>query len=398
MSLARFGFVAALILLLSPLPALAQDITVNGQVRPRTEYRDPSGPAGSQTWTSMRTRLSALYRADGPVSAFVQLQDVRIFGEEASTLADYNADNLDLHQGWVEVGTDASRAALKVGRQEAVYGGQRLVGAVDWTQQGRSFDGARLALRPTARLQVDLLGFQISETASPARNVDATFWGAYGVMDAGEGRTLDLFTLRQYAAVDGGDTDQWTAGLRYVGSSGGFDYRLEGAWQTGERSGSDVSAFLVGARVGRTFADGDASLTLWADYLSGTGPDGDEVGVFETVYATNHKYYGYADLFLDIPVHTAGRGLMDLALKGRLQVTQDWSANLDVHRFTVAEDAGLASGDLGTEIDLTLTRALFHGLRLSGGGAFVVAGDALAPVRGIDDDVVFAYVMLDLVF
>lgn len=395
---ATAGILTAAAFLLSPLPGLAQDVTLSGQVRPRTEYRDPSGPAGSQAWTSMRTRIAALFESAGPVSAFVQFQDVRIFGEEASTLGDFNADNLDLHQGWVEVGTDNSRALLRVGRQEAVYGGERLVGAVNWTQQARSFDGARATIRATDRLDVDLLGFQISETAAPQRDVDATFWGAYGVWDAGQGRTLDLFTLRQYVSLDGGDTDQWTTGLRYVARTGDFDYRLEGAWQAGERDGADVSAFLLGARVGRSFAEGKAGLTLWLDYLSGNDPTSSDVGVFETLYATNHKFYGYADLFLDIPVHTAGRGLVDMALKGRLQVTDDWAANLDVHQFRVAEDDGLEASDLGTEIDLTLTRSLFHGLRISGGAAYVVAGDALGPVRGISEDVTFAYLMLDVAF
>ncbi|UCC24776.1 MAG: alginate export family protein [Gemmatimonadales bacterium] len=398
-TISRRVILAVAAALLTPAWSLAQDITLSGQVRPRTEYRDPSSATGErQAWTTLRTRIAATWQSTGPVQAFIQLQDVRFFGEEASTLGDYQADNFDLHQGWLEVGAPTSLAALRVGRQEAVYGGQRLIGAVNWTQQGRSFDGARLRLRPNDAFQVDLLGFQLWESASPARDVDATLWGAYGVWTPADDRTLDLFTLRQETALDAGDTDQWTAGLRYVARDGGFDYRLEGAWQTGERTGQDVSAFLLGARAGRSFADGRAGLTLWFDYLSGTEPGSDEVGAFETLFATNHKFYGYADLFLDIPTHTAGRGLVDLAVKGRLQITDDWGVNLDVHRFSVAEDGGLSSGDLGTEIDLTLTRALFHGLRVSGGAAFVLAGDALGPVRGIDDDVTFAYVMLDLVF
>jgi hypothetical protein len=398
-TLSRRVLLAVAAALLTPAWGLAQDITLSGQVRPRTEYRDPSSATGErQTWTTLRTRIAATWQSTGPVKAFIQFQDVRFFGEEASTLGDYQADNFDLHQGWLEVGAETSLAALRVGRQEAAYGGQRLIGAVNWTQQGRSFDGARLRLRPSDAFQVDLLGFQLWESASPARDVDATLWGAYGVWKPAEDRALDLFALRQETALDAGDTDQWTAGLRYVARDRGFDYRLEAAWQTGERTGQDVSAFLLGARAGRGFADGRAGVTLWLDYLSGTEPGSDEVGVFETLFATNHKFYGYADLFLDIPTHTAGRGLVDLAVKGRLQVTDDWGLNLDVHRFSVAEDGGLSSGDLGTEIDLTLTRSLFHGLRVSGGTAVVLAGDALGPVRGIDDDVTFAYVMLDLVF
>ncbi|HSG49654.1 MAG TPA: alginate export family protein, partial [Longimicrobiales bacterium] len=132
---------------LIPAAASAQNVTVSGQVRPRTEYRDPSGAAGdSQLWTSLRTRLGATYHSSGPVTAFVQVQDVRYFGEETNTLSDYRADNFDLHQGWVQMGTEQSLALLRVGRQEALFGGERLIGAVGWTQQGRAFDGARLGV------------------------------------------------------------------------------------------------------------------------------------------------------------------------------------------------------------------------------------------------------------
>ncbi|MDT8341514.1 MAG: alginate export family protein [Longimicrobiales bacterium] len=388
-----------LVTFLAPHVAAAQKITVSGQVRPRSELRDPSGAAGgSQSYTSLRTRIGALYQAQGPVRAFVQFQDVRFFGEELGTLSDFDADNQDLHQGWLEVGTENSTLALRVGRQEANYGEERLVGAVDWTQQGRAFDGARLRVNADERLTVDVLGFQLAESAAPTQFEDASFWGAYGVYQAGAGRTLDAYALWRYNASDGGDTDQWTSGLRYAASDGGFNYRVEGAWQTGERVGSDVSAWLLAAQVGRDFHQGRAGVTLWLDYLSGNDPGSDEVGVFETLFATNHKFYGFADLFTDIPLHTAGRGLVDMAVKGRWQVHPDWRLNLDLHRFTVAEDDGLADDHLGTEVDLTLTRSLFYGLRVSGGASYVFEGDALLPVRGIGEDVQFVYVMLDLVF
>ena len=37
--------------------------------------------------------------------------------------------------------------------------------------------------------------------------------------------------------------------------------------------------------------------------------------VFDTLFTTNHKFYGLADLFLNIPLQTDGRGLQDLAVK-----------------------------------------------------------------------------------
>lgn len=388
-------FLAALI----PLPALAQSVDVSGQVRPRSEYREPGpGSPDAEFFTTLRTRLSALYTGESTVSALVQLQDVRFLGEEASTLGDFSADALDMHQAWVQIGRDDDRFSLRAGRQEVAYGGQRLVGPVGWAQQGRSFDGARARVNPCAGCRVDVLAFQLSESASAVQDFDAVFWGAYSVFQVGQGQVLDLFALHQENEIPGSETDQWTAGFRYVGDLEAWNYRVEGAWQTGERVARDVGAWFAAARLGRSFADGRGGLTLWADYLSGSAPGDVENGSFDTLFGTNHKFYGFADLFLDIPLNTAGRGLVDLALKSRWQLTPDWRATVDVHRFSVAEDDGLGSGTLGTELDAVVTRAVFDGLQVSGGVSRVFAGDALGPVRGIGEDVTFAYVMLDVVF
>ncbi|MGD2069906.1 MAG: alginate export family protein, partial [Gemmatimonadota bacterium] len=331
--------------------------------------------------------------------AFVQVQDVRLFGEEASTLTDFSADALDVHQAWVEIGAAADLAGLRVGRQEVWYGGHRLIGTVNWTQQARAFDGARLRLgEEGARARVDAFAFQLSEAASPARSRDAAFLGSYAVVDLEEGRALDLYLLWNREEAGEADTEMGTAGARYVGGSGAIAYRVEGAWQFGDRAGRDVGAWFFGVRAGTSVAGGDGSLTLWYDHLSGDDPSDPDDGVFSTLFATNHKFYGLADLFLDIPSHTAGRGLRDAAIKAAWTPAPRWSVGLDLHHLRVAEDTGLASGHLANEVDLTVGRELTAGARLTGGLSYVGEGDALEPVRGIGESVTFAYVMLDVVF
>ena len=77
----------------------AQDLSVHGQVRSRSEVRDLGGDSEREWFTSMRVRADFLAAMERGVSVFVQLQDVRIWGEESSTLGDFSADQLDLHQG-----------------------------------------------------------------------------------------------------------------------------------------------------------------------------------------------------------------------------------------------------------------------------------------------------------
>ena len=45
------------------------------------------------------------------------------------------ANGLDLHQGYISLGSQGDGLFGRFGRQEVNFGGQRLVGAVGWTQQ-----------------------------------------------------------------------------------------------------------------------------------------------------------------------------------------------------------------------------------------------------------------------
>ncbi len=196
-------------------------------------------------------------------------------------------------------------------------------------------------------------------------------------------------------ATDG--TDQTTFGARWVGEADGFAYRAEGSFQTGDRAGTDVSAFMLGARVGRTFGPG--SVTLWYDYLSGDDdPTDGEVEVFDTLFATNHKFYGFADLFLNIPVHTGGQGLQDLAVKLALRPHDDWRLAADVHSFHLAETRNLASGHLGEELDFTATWTHSSNFAVQGGLSIIFQDDAWAEIGRLAEDMLWAYLMLDARF
>lgn len=360
--------------------AAAQTTTFGGQVRPRLESR-----TGADAFVSMRTRAHVTHARDR-LGVFVQIQDVRLWGEELSTTGDFSADALDLHQGWLAVGSDS--AWLRIGRQEIALGDERLVGAVGWLQQARSFDGLRLRL-PLAPVAIDLIGVQLGESAAATPAVDRELGGAYATWT---GR----LRAEAFLLADGHDRWRWTTGGRLLGRTGGFDWRAEATLQRGATASSDVAAWMLGASVGRDA--GPVGVTLWYDLLSGDDDPLDGASrVFDTLFGTNHRYYGQADVFTDIPAHTGGRGLQDVALvlDGVIAGT---SVELALHRFDAAAAAGLTSSRFGEEIDLTLGRPLGDGLRLSGGASWLRPGPALGSVRAIEDERWFGYLMLDALF
>ena len=98
----------------------------------------------------LRTRL----RLHAPVTTYasvvIQFQDSRVFGEESNTLTDGSANQMDLHQAYLRLTASVLGLSVTVtaGRQEVVLGSERLVGAVGWSNTGRSFDALRLFLEP----------------------------------------------------------------------------------------------------------------------------------------------------------------------------------------------------------------------------------------------------------
>lgn len=129
-----------------------------GTVRTRTEMREgvgnlPLRGTGQAGFTSMRSNLQLGYKWD-KVIFNTQLRDVRVWGQDASTISNNDGNKLFLHEAWGEVilATTADtncklkvdNLSIKVGRQEFVYDDSRLLGNLDWLQQGRRHDAALL--------------------------------------------------------------------------------------------------------------------------------------------------------------------------------------------------------------------------------------------------------------
>lgn len=129
--------------------------TLTGQLRTRTEIRNGLGnlvptDAKSAAFTSQRTRLNVGYKWDRVVFG-AAIQDIRVWGQDASSISNADGAKLMLHEGWAEV-TLANKAdttikfktldllTVKIGRQELMYDDVRLIGNLDWLQQGRRHD------------------------------------------------------------------------------------------------------------------------------------------------------------------------------------------------------------------------------------------------------------------
>lgn len=139
--------------------AAKAQLSFTGQLRTRTEVRNGLGNLvlkGSKpaVFTSQRTRLNFGYKWDR-LTVGVSVQDVRVWGQDASSTSSADGSRLMLHEGWADLtlfnkadSTIKVKAldlmSLKIGRQELVYDDARLIGNLDWLQQGRRHDMALL--------------------------------------------------------------------------------------------------------------------------------------------------------------------------------------------------------------------------------------------------------------
>lgn len=287
-------------------------------------------------------------------SAFFQLQDVRVWGEEANTLGDYSANGLDVHQAYITLnalpGSDVAKLRFRVGRQEINVEGQRLIGAVAWTPQARSFDAVRIMFEYDKSLFIDTFVALTIDSDSiipgPPTNPNKTdaqvvaFNARYRLLSEGSDHA-DVSVTAIVDLHEALERTRYTLGMRHAAQFGPFRYRLEGFFQGGDIAGQDLSAFLLAARVGIKFSDPGILIEFWADHVSGgSNPLTASRRSFDTLFGTNHKFYGRSDFFLNLPVQTQGKGLVDLALKSRFNPTKMLTLGLDVHHMLVANPQG----------------------------------------------------------
>lgn len=196
---------------------------------------------------------------------------------------------------------------IRVGRQELLYGAQRLVSPLDWANTRRTFEGANLLYRD-GNWAIDsfytmLVPVQVREFDEGDDDIE--FFGSYAVYSGFENFTVDFY----YLGYDNGQAFNnddplssdfliHTTGIRINGAMDNWLWELEGGPQFGEYDGAGVdhSAGFATAGIGRSFIDAAWKPTVWLyyDYASGNVPGGDFNG-FNQLFPLGHKYFGFID-------------------------------------------------------------------------------------------------------
>jgi Alginate export len=373
-------------------------LKLGGEIRGRMETVTGINfiPGNNDTYYLHRLRLNLGLEPLSWFHAYVQAQDSQAPGYRIRPVPANVADTLDLRLGYVDV-IPTKSWTVRLGRQELSYGDERLVGASNWSNTGRSFDAARF-IYSAPGVRVDVFSGAVVVTVNgrfDRPHFNNKLHGVYVSLDRLPGKSVlqpYVFWKSNATAVDKegriGDLDVYTYGARAVGSfTSRADYGLEMALQTGHLSGDTVRAWAGHWTAGYRLGKSDRAPRPLVEYNYASGDDGrpGRRGTFDQLYPTDHSKYGTADRIPWKNMHDLMGGV-DWRPEPKVRVQLDyhsfWLADVRDALYTEAgapfvRDPNAPSNWIGTEIDLQVSYRFKERLDFGGGCAHLFPGPYL---------------------
>jgi hypothetical protein len=430
--------------LLTPNASYAQ-FSVSGQLRTRTELLHGQGSPLSKSdkpafFTSQRTRLNAGYKGYR-TQFFVAVQDVRVWGQDASTnnrITNQGLNGLMLHEAWGEISlldTNQTKLgkefALKIGRQELLYDDSRVLGNLDWLQQARRHDAALIkygnngftahlgfAYNQNRELKTGTLYDGVPSGYTAGTNGIGTMYKSLQLLYLGkklkQGTASFLvlkddfqkYTLAEAGTktVQKGTWNRVTLGP-YLQTKLGKSWNLtaNAYYQTGkDKDGKSLSAYMYSVRglysMTKAFSVGPGF-----DYTSGTGSGSGKNRTFDPLYGTPHKFWGQMDYFYTANGFGKG-GLTDFYINTVIKASDKLVVQADLHQFSSSAQIRNASDEklsanFGEELDIIATYNLTKTISFQAGYCTFLPTNSLAQVKGVKDPqkmANWAYLMINI--
>jgi len=340
-------------------------------------------------------------------------------------------DEFDFQNAFLDVRVplgDTDSFTVRGGRQELLFGNERLVSPLDWTNTRRTFDGLSGIWKAFDWRIQSFYSYlvKIKKNSLNTSDNNVQFYGVYATKPQPFGAAgpaiLDLYWLGlersdvNFNETPGGtvrtpgEDDVETLGARVLGAipNTDFDYEAEGAYQFGDCSGTDVSAFMVVGEMGWGLPKRTSAPRVVAgfDYASGDDNPGDRnAGTFNQLFPLGHKFLGYID--------TIGRqNIIDARLQTSIVPYRTLRVGLDLHNFwrasnddalynasgaVVREGTTTRESFVGSELDLTLRQPVGRHIEVLLGYSHFFSGDFIED-SGADQDIDFGYLQGQFTF
>ena len=344
--------------------------SMGGELRHRAmdqRHRLHPGPDGETRHDLWRWRHYADLKCARFLRGYVESIHAESFGEDLAPAA-IDENQWDLLNAFVDFTPETlfdTQPTLRVGRQELIFGKQRLVSALDWGNTRRTFEGFRL-LTKGDDWKHDLFvvnpvnaatGFRPPaqfDTRFDAAARDVLFSGSYLTYTGIENASLDLYwlwLLDPHPLPHRPDGRRHTIGSRYacvipVSDQRAWDTEFETGYQFGSDSHETVQAGFATSVIGhqwKTLA-GKPRLSGTFYYGSGdTNPSDGRNQTFSVLFPLAHAYWGLSD-------NLSGQNLLDWSLQADVKPTERSSLTVAQHFFQLASANDTAYTAGGTAI------------------------------------------------
>jgi hypothetical protein len=358
-------------------------------------------PDTSDLYYLNRLRINLMIQPVNWIKVFAQTQDSRVFFKNQHPSAPPYQNTWDLRQGYLELGDSENGVlGIRTGRQEMIFGDQRLIGVSDWTNTTRTFDAVRVTLRPADGVRLDAFA---SSVVVP---VDGTFdhhkagddlHGLYGgltkLIPNAVIEPYELWRVSPRIKNESGvvaNLDEFTTGLRCVGKlPRGFDYGTEMDLQRGSLGSDQIRAWAGHWVAGYTIASLLYQPRLLVEYNYASGDDNPKDGIrgtFDQLYPSGHDKYGLTD-------QVGWKNMKDLRTGVEMKPAKRWKTSAIYNDWYLADPhdalynssatviarnpAGVLATHVGQELDGQVSVALYATMQIAFGFGHIFPGEFL---------------------
>ena len=316
-----------------------------------------------------------------------------------------------LYQGFLEGKLpDKDVVALKVGRQEFVYGSAFILGA-NASYQGLTFDAARLRVKLFDALTVDLLG---GWYATPwSAGVKGNQVGGYARYTVKEGTVVEAYGFNDIGSSDhhpGEYRNIW--GLRGTAKVGPVSLEIEPIFESGRTlnsvtgSNDSITAWGGHADMAVTTELWGRKNTFFASYAYGSGnkdaANGNSARKEFQNPNNDTSLTGDMSLIGDLSGANAGdfhaSGLQLFNLGWGIDIVKDLNFSATGRYFYANAVPDGFSRNIGLETDFTLTYAMSENLSVIAGYDHFFTGGFFRDATGSSKDIDYGYLMLQFDF
>lgn len=324
-----------------PLGNKKHYLSVGGEIREQYIYTKNNGWGDLSDAPDGYLLSRYLLHADlksGRFRTFIQLQSSLAYGIDNPSPVDHNT--LDLHQAFIEaivLSDEKSKLNIRAGRQELLYGSQRLIGVREGPNSRIAMDAAKLLYKQD-QFQSDLF------YAHPVANKPGTFndpfnekallWGSYTVINNLKFlNNIDLYYLgvwkkrAEYDAASGEEI-RHSLGFRVWKNSNRWKYDIEAVYQFGKLSQATVSAWTLSSNISykATSLKFKPVFGLKSEIISGDKTSNDnKIQTFNPLYPRG-AYFGLVALI-------GPANLFDIHPSLELEISNSWNLGIDYDLF-----------------------------------------------------------------